>query len=574
VKIWLGTAMKLNNRIDIFLTLLAFLFAIALMFAFVEIPAWIDNLLQESNRFPDGDYGNVNNDSLEMQYYVQGMGLRWIGYGSLILILVLIVAGFVTRKSGFAWAGAFTMFLPVFGGFALSMFFLSGLGILKAGWIPFFELSENFMQLGKVILVPYWILMWIFRQFGIYAHQLLAWFFMGVGSILFTWGVLVWLQTRFGQKRVATQLIYKFSRHPQYLGWIIWSYGLLLFSLTVNQMKKSWGAEASLPWLLSTMIILAICFLEEQKMEELQGNKYLKYRKKTPFLFPIPKWLSKVVLFPSRLFFKSDFPRKKREIVGVTLFYTLLLIGLSMFFTEGKISSTKANISESDSQIVIDSLVAEIRSAKSSRNINQPFEVLIQFGDRAAESMVLMLNDSSEIARNYSAQYLGEMKCEKAVIPLMGLLNHSSETTRVAAITALGKIGDDLAVDSLISLLQNKPAEKLIPWLIDALGNIGSEKSWELVLNYSTHDFWFTRVNVVKALNNIDREKSWTYVYAFLDDKHPQVKLNAVKLILQFQPADAEKFLHKVANDENYEVRFFARQALKEIRKKGHLQPM
>ena len=565
--------MKLNNKVNIFLTPLAVIFSFALMFAFVEIPSWIDNMLQQSNGFPNGDYGNVTNGSFEMQYYLQGMGLRWIGYGSIILIFALIITGFITRKSGFAWAGAFAMFLPVFGGFALSMFFLSGLGILKAAWIPFFELSENFMQMGKVIFVPYWILMWIFRQFGIYAHQLLAWFFMGLGSIIFTWGVLVWFQTRFGQKGVATQLIYKFSRHPQYLGWIIWSYGLLLFSLTVNQMKKSWATEASFPWLLSTMVILAICFLEEQKMAELQGNKYLEYRKKTPFLFPIPKWLSKILLFPFRLFFKSDFPRKKREIVGVTLFYTLLLTALSMFFTEGKVSSNYANISESDSQIVIDSLVAEIRSAKSSRIIDQPFKILMQFGDRACELMVLMLNDSSEIARNYSAQYLGEMKCEEAVIPLMGLLNHSSEKTRLTAITALGKIGDDMAVDSLLFLLKNNPAEKMIPWLIDALGNIGSGKSWELVLNYSTHDFWFTRVNVLKALNNINREKSWSYVYAFLDDEHPQVRLNAVKLILKFQPAGAEKSLQKVVNDENYEVRFFARMALKEIRKKGHLQP-
>jgi protein-S-isoprenylcysteine O-methyltransferase Ste14 len=560
--------MKLNFKINFFLLLLAVLISVALMFAFVEIPTLIDNFLQKSNRFPAGDYGSITSDSFEMRYYVRGMGLRWIGYGSLAIILALIVTGFVTRKSGFVWTGALAMYLPVFGGFAMSMFFLSGLGILKAGWIPFFELSENFMHLGKVIFVPYWILMWIFRQFGFYAHQLLAWFFMGVGSGLFTWGVLVWFQTRFGQKGVATQLIYKFSRHPQYLGWIIWSYGLLLFSLTVNQMKKSWGTEASLPWLLSTMIIIGICFLEEQKMAEIQGEQYLEYRKRTPFLFPLPKWLSRILLYPSKLFFENDFPGRKREIVGLTLFYTLSLIGLSMFFTERNMSKTYNHISKKNSQILIDSLVVEIKSAKSSRNINQPFEMLMQFGDRASESILLMLNDSSEIARNYSVQYLGELKCEEAVIPLLGLLNHSSEKTRLAAITALGKIGDDFAVDPLLCLLKNNPSEKMIPWLIDALGNIGSEKSWEPVLNYSTHDFWFTRVNVVKALNNINREKSWIYIYAFLEDEHPQVRLNAVKLILQFQPKNAEESLQKVLKDENYEVRFFARQALKQIQNK------
>ena len=89
--------------------------------------------------------------------------------------------------------------------------------------------------------------------------------FMFAGAFIFVLGVFAWLQSRYDKQKVAKHWLYKYSRHPQYLGWIIWSYGLMLYGPSLNQMKKSWGWNGTLPWLLSTLVIIGICLLEEIK---------------------------------------------------------------------------------------------------------------------------------------------------------------------------------------------------------------------------------------------------------------------------------------------------------------------
>ncbi|MEJ2596401.1 MAG: isoprenylcysteine carboxylmethyltransferase family protein, partial [bacterium] len=215
---------------DILLLILAIIFSVALIFAFIELPRWIDSLLQQSGSFPGFDQGAGEENAYRSELFINALYLRWIGYGSLILVLLFIVLGFVTRKSSWAWAGAFVLFLPVFGQFALSMFFLSGLGILRAGWLPLMETGFPVLNLGLVIYVPYWVLLWFFGLFNWYAHDFIAWLFMSFGAFLFVWGVFTWLQNRFGKSKMSTNFLYRYSRHPQYLGWILWSYGFMLLS--------------------------------------------------------------------------------------------------------------------------------------------------------------------------------------------------------------------------------------------------------------------------------------------------------------------------------------------------------
>jgi hypothetical protein len=133
----------LNSILFLFLSIV---FSIALMFAFVELPKWLDVLLQENIGFPGFDQGENEGTELKANLYINALYLRWIGYICLVFIIVFIILGFTTKKSGWAWAGAFTLFLPVFGQFALSMFFLSGLGILRAAWFPFMDISWSVLD--------------------------------------------------------------------------------------------------------------------------------------------------------------------------------------------------------------------------------------------------------------------------------------------------------------------------------------------------------------------------------------------------------------------------------------------
>ena len=143
-------------------------------------------------------------EAYKTELYVQALHQRLIGYISLAIVLTFIVLGFVTRRSGWAWAGALVLFLPVFGQFALSMFFLSGLGMFRVGWLPIMDISFELVNLGQLAFLPYRILIWFFSLFDWYTRDFLAWLFMAIGALIFVWGVLTWLQTRFGKVGVAT----------------------------------------------------------------------------------------------------------------------------------------------------------------------------------------------------------------------------------------------------------------------------------------------------------------------------------------------------------------------------------
>jgi hypothetical protein len=79
------------------------------------------------------------------------------------------------------------------------------------------------VRLGDVAYVPYLILTYPFHLAGLDVRQSLAGLFIALGLLIFILGVLAWFYARLEKKGTADFWIYRFSRHPQYLGWIVWS---------------------------------------------------------------------------------------------------------------------------------------------------------------------------------------------------------------------------------------------------------------------------------------------------------------------------------------------------------------
>jgi protein-S-isoprenylcysteine O-methyltransferase Ste14 len=554
---------KVNN---ILLFLLALIFSLALMFAFTEIPRLIDLLLQNKVGFPDFDQGISEQNIYKSNLYISVLHLRWIGYLNLFLVLGFIILGFITKKSGWAWAGALTLFLPVFGQFALNMFFLAGLGILRVGWLPFIDISNKILALGDVIYLPYRFLIWFFSLFNWYAHNFISYFFMAAGSFLFVWGVLVWFQTRSGNQLVASSRIYKFSRHPQYLGWIIWSYGFMLFSSGINVMKKTWTVSSSLPWLLASMVIIAICLLEEIYMQKTGGETYQRYRRQTPFLFPLPKWLKAVINAPMKLFIRKNQPESKLEVAGVVLLYTGLLMAFSFFTLDwGEKGREERLMISSNPQRTVDSLIREIRKPQSRRYINTHFAEMEKLGAFAVAPLISLLSDSNPVVREFSAITLGNMMAVQAVESLIDLLNDPQGRVRNTAAISLGKIGSEKALSPLIKHLQTSTGQGIRHHIYRALGNIGSATAWSILVQGTQDSLWFQRVAALNGLNVIDPEKSLEYIIPALEDEDVNVRRHAVTILLEQKPLSARAALEKVLDDQDFETRFYARQAIKLI---------
>jgi len=307
------------------ISLLAVVFTIALTFATLQLPVIIGNWL--SNYFPD------IHPVIEPEQVAEFMTVaRPIGYGCLAVIAILIVLGFVTGKKKLSIFGSFAFFLPTFGYFFASMFFLAGLGILRVPFIPFWDPSVNLMNFGDISYLPYMALVYPFWLGGVDIRKVLAWIAIGAGLFIFVLGTITWFYGKTQRRKTVDFWIYKYSRHPQYLGFIIWSYGVMLFAAQQPVPMGGSNPGASLPWLLTSLVIIWIALAEENKMRKEDSERYLQYTASAPFMFPIPRFVSNVITFPMRLLLKKNRPETGEELLATFAVYAALLILLSLPF--------------------------------------------------------------------------------------------------------------------------------------------------------------------------------------------------------------------------------------------------
>lgn len=559
--------MRNNIFSQLFIIVLSIVFSIALMFAFIELPGWIDSLITQKIGFPGFDQGASETNEELSNLYIDALYLRWIGYCSLGLVVLFIAAGFITRKSSLAWAGAFALFLPVFGQFALSMFFLSGLGILRVGWIPFLDISWDILDLGKAIYIPYWIFMWFFNLFGLYAHDFIAWMFMAIGSLMFVWGVMEWIRARFSSGGVAIRSIYKISRHPQYLGWILWSYGLMLFSQDINNMKKSWGMASSLPWLLMTMVIIGICLMEESRMQQQYGDKYDNYRTKTPFMLPLPSWLKKLVRIPARLVPGKKSTAKTPGIIKITALYTIIIMLISTIWIDFRTDIKTTTHAAGWNTHQEDSIQSQLnREGQSRKDYYKHIKYIRRYGPAAIPTFMKLLDHPAAEVREFSVHALGDYKATQAVPMITPMIFDSISRVRSASIEALGNIGDPSCKDALIEALLNPEFDGFRFRLYYALSGLGVQEVKPLLIEGMKKPPWYQQTAAMRSMYQLDPDSSLLYIGNMVHDTDHRVRREAVFLLLKNPSIVSYQALKTVSEDEDFETRFYARQGLKKIK--------
>jgi len=549
------------------LFLLALVFSIGLMFAFTELPRLIDHLIQSHVATPHSDPAY---DSMRIELFYQAYAIRLIGYICLGLIVLFISVGFTTRKTGWAVAGGVALFLPVFATFANSMFFLAGLGLFNIILFPFLDISLSLVDLGKVALIPYWILMWFFGRFDWYAHHFLMYLFMLVGAFIFVLGVFAWLQARYSQQKVAKHWIYQYSRHPQYLGWIIWSYGLMLYGPSLNQMKKSWGWNGTLPWLLSTLVIIGICLLEEIKMQERAAGDYEAYRKRTPFLFPIPGLLKKIINAPMRLIIRKDRPATRKEVGLVIALYAFIFMGLSLFWLAPPPQANERLLaSKPYSQERVDSLIVEIRKPQPRRyRTLKPFGELLSMGHQTYPTLLKLVNDANPEVREFAIMAAYRYKIREIIPALISALHDPEFRIVQSAIRGLGELEAKEAADTLLYFLENPIEGVSQDLLLASLSKMGCTRIMPYLEKRLESSVWYHHTGALRSMMRVDFEAAKSHIYQSLQDERHLVRREAVSMLLESLPEDAVPHLEQVIHDEHWDVRFYARQAIRLIKEK------
>jgi len=549
------------------LMLLAVIFSIGLTSASVELPGLLNKALYGTIPALEGDSHADESAVTRTELFINHYHLRLIGYICFGLMLLLIAAGFITGKKGFASAGALLMFLPVFAQFAAVMFFLAGLGVLNVMWMPVLDISFNAGQWGDIVYLPYRLLRSLFLKIGFDVHYPLVYFLVGTGLLLFIIGTYTWFVSRERKKDMADSWVYRISRHPQYLGWIIWSYGMLLALMRVNYPKRSWGIAASLPWMLSAMIIIGVALLEERKMRKQLGNQYERYCEKTPFLFPLPKFLSKSFAIPTRLLFKKKFPERKGEIAAVLSIYSLLLVGLSYVYVRShalpKIpDEIQAAASESRAEMYIRTL----RLTDNWHFRRHYVGALEKLGEQSIDPLLTLLKDPDPSLRQIAASVLGRIGSPRAVNALIESLSDKNSNVRSDAASSLGKIKAEKAVEPLIRFLEDESASGVYV-AATALGRIGSKKAVKPLIQSLDQPNYWNRKAVVTALWNIGSEEAVDPLLDILKEENldVSVKREIMVAFLKLESPKTVSALRDALNDEDHEVRIYAQEALKRL---------
>ncbi len=77
--------------------------------------------------------------------------LRPYGYAIFVLVSILIVIGFLLKNRIATLVGSITVYLPIFGYFAFTMFFLAGIGVIRILMLPILDIDPGILELGSII---------------------------------------------------------------------------------------------------------------------------------------------------------------------------------------------------------------------------------------------------------------------------------------------------------------------------------------------------------------------------------------------------------------------------------------
>lgn len=542
---------------------LAVVFTAGLIFATLELPYLLDGFLQRHVATPDLDSHVDEVSRIKTELFMAHYHVRAIGYGAFFLLLALIVAGFVTRRTGLAVLGAFGVMLTVFAQFAAVMFFLAGLGVLNVLWLPVLDVSYELQGWGSIIDVPNDALRWLLGLAGIHSAWPTIVLFLGAGILIFLLGTYAWLSARAGGRGVANTLAYRYSRHPQYLGWILWTYGAYLLIGLARYPKRSWGIGASLPWLVSTLVIVAVALVEELRMRERHGEAYEAYRRGAPFLFPLPGWLTRALGWPFRALFGKDRPERVREVVAVVGLYGLLLVGLSAVLHGGGFGTTLARLSSPERRAErIEAMVAEAIVAPDlhARRFHMLQEVGRQ-GEAAVAPLVELAEGPDPALRELAVEVLGGMGSERAVPALVAAASDPVAGVRRRAIEGLASSGSPPARDALRALLDD-PEDRIRLDAFLALTRLGDEEALARAPAFLDSTSAWTRARTLAALGTGGSEASLPLVLEGLRDGDALVRRDAVIALLRIGSPSARPALRRALSDPDFEVRVYAAETL------------
>ncbi len=333
--------------------ILSLIFSLGGLFLMVTVPEELNRFLE--NYIADPWYApSEEGVQVRAQYESVVAFLRPIAYLSFWLMIITIIVGVLIKRYKLSFLGSLTFYLPIFGQFATMMgpfFIFAGIGVSRTLWVPILDHVPKLLNLGAIFYFPLVVIFFLIdlllallifslrepllqpllgEEMAISITHLLnfmiVFFIAGIGIFIFTFAVVTWLYGRFQGRKVIDFWIYRYSRHPQYMGLIIWNYGLLMLS-TISHIGLF---PPTFPFLVLSLVIIGMALNEENTMIRQHTEEYITWRERTPFLFPLPRRIRSFITYPMRKLIKKEWPESNKDIIQVLLIYGSIVVLMSV----------------------------------------------------------------------------------------------------------------------------------------------------------------------------------------------------------------------------------------------------
>ena len=554
--------MKRPQLNRIFLFLLAIIFSAGLIFASIELPFLADKWIQHKFNFPGFDQQSSTLHISKAELYFQHLHLNLIGYISLVVLFSIIIIGLLTNKLKLSALGTFALFIPIFGHFTVTMFFLAGLGFLRFLWIPFTDISPIFMHLGDLLLLPHHWLIRFGNWIHIDLHQFLSVFLIAAGVLIFVFGVFAWFNTKLDTGNVVHSKIYKLSRHPQYLGWIIWSYGLYL--LPVDAQKRSWSYPDSMPLLLTIMIIILISFFEEFKMSGKYGQEYLKFKSKTAFMFPLPDGVKRRLKYPLKLLYgRYQIDTKGKSLVLIGFHTLLIMVGSYIYLTLTQ-PAYSTWLSRERNERKIDEYILLLADSEERRQKDIAAMNISEYGNLALQPLLDLLKEGDQRTNSMVARTLGEIGDSKVCSPIYEAYKNGRIVADYELIMTIGNLKCyEFEEEMLAEILdQDSRVKSYASWY---LGQIKSSRAASLLIADYRQQETFTKIAYLEALGKIADIEATSILISELYSQDRSIVEAAIVGLSNFKSTEAIEALKKFPMRSDWEIRIYADAAIKRI---------
>jgi HEAT repeat protein len=162
---------------------------------------------------------------------------------------------------------------------------------------------------------------------------------------------------------------------------------------------------------------------------------------------------------------------------------------------------------------------------------------------------------------------LGQMEFREAEDIMIHSLYDSIMRVRSSAIFAVGQVRSERAVDSLMEMLIHPQQSNNTFIIYGALGAIGDPDAIPVLAMGLEGGEFYNQIAALNAIMQIDPNEGLSHAYTELNDTNMEVRRNAVITCIKTGDPAVVDALSALLEDEDFEVRFYARQGIKRLEK-------